>query len=67
MASVPGATRVARPLERWPQPSAAVTHVHPDHFEEKTAALMDHALPLYAQNKIDAAAISTWVFRRAHC
>jgi hypothetical protein len=33
--------------------------VHPDHFEEKTAALMDHALPLYAQNKIDAAAIST--------
>ena len=42
--------------------AVVVTHVHPDHFEEKTAALMDHALPVYAQNEADAATIANWGF-----
>lgn len=42
--------------------AVVVTHVHPDHFEEKTAALIDHALPLYAQNETDAATIAAWGF-----
>lgn len=42
--------------------AVVVTHVHPDHFEEKTAALMDHTLPVYAQNEADAATIANWGF-----
>ena len=42
--------------------AVVVTHVHPDHFEEKTAELMDHALPVYAQNETDAATIASWGF-----
>ena len=42
--------------------AVVVTHVHPDHFEEKTAALMDHALPVCAQNETDAATIASWGF-----
>ena len=42
--------------------AVVVTHVHPDHFEEKTAALMDHMLPVYAQNETDAATIASWGF-----
>lgn len=44
--------------------AVVVTHVHPDHFEEKTAALMDHMLPVYAQNETDAATIASWGFYR---
>jgi L-ascorbate metabolism protein UlaG (beta-lactamase superfamily) len=36
--------------------------VHPDHFEEKTAALMGHTLPLYAQSEADAQTIASWGF-----
>ena len=42
--------------------AVVVTHVHPDHFEEKTAALMDYMLPVYAQNETDAATIASWGF-----
>lgn len=42
--------------------AVVVTHVHPDHFEEKTAKLMDHALPIYAQDKADAQTIASWGF-----
>lgn len=42
--------------------AVVVTHVHPDHFEKKTAALMDHALPVYAQSEADAATIASWGF-----
>ena len=31
-----------------------ITHMHPDHFEEKTATLMDRAPPLYVQDDADA-------------
>ena len=39
-----------------------VTHVHADHFEEHTAALLDHALPLFVQNEADLATIVAWGF-----
>ena len=42
--------------------AVVVTHVHPDHFEQKTAALVDHELPMYAQNATDAATIESWGF-----
>ena len=42
--------------------AVVVTHVHPDHFEEHSAALMDHTLPLYVQNEADAAVIAAWGF-----
>lgn len=39
-----------------------VTHVHPDHFEERTAVLLGHELPVYAQDERDAATIAGWGF-----
>ena len=39
-----------------------VTHVHPDHFEQKTAALLDHTLPVYAQNEADRGTMALWGF-----
>ena len=42
--------------------AVVVTHVHPDHFEEKTAGLMGHTLPLYAQSEADAQTIASWGF-----
>lgn len=34
--------------------AVVVTHVHPDHFESHTAALIDHGLPVFAQSEEDA-------------
>lgn len=42
--------------------AVVVTYVHPDHFEQKTAALMDHALPLFVQDEADRAAVAAWGF-----
>lgn len=42
--------------------AVVVTHVHPDHFEEHSAALMDHTLLLYVQNEADAAVVAAWGF-----
>ena len=39
-----------------------VTHVHADHFEAKTATLLDHTLPIYAQNEADRSVIESWGF-----
>lgn len=36
--------------------------MHADHFEKHTAALLDHALPLFVQNEADLATIVAWGF-----
>lgn len=42
--------------------AVVVTHVHPDHFEPHTAALLDHALPVFVQNQADLVTVESWDF-----
>lgn len=37
-----------------------VTHVHPDHFERHTSALLDPALPVYVQDEADFETVASW-------
>lgn len=39
-----------------------VTHIHPDHFEKETAAMLDKRIPVYARDEKDAKTIRKWGF-----
>lgn len=59
----PERNQVRSPLVELPMPvseivegvdAIAITHVHPDHFEEKTARMLPHSLPTFVQDEMDA-------------
>ena len=42
--------------------AVVVTHVHPDHFEQYSASLIDHGLPIYVQSVPDSKTVESWGF-----
>ncbi len=39
-----------------------VTHIHPDHFEQETAAMLDKRIPVFTRDEKDAKTIREWGF-----
>lgn len=67
----PEKNKLSSPLVDLPMPveqivegidAIIVTHIHPDHFEQETATMLDKRIPVFARDEKDAKTIRKWGF-----
>ena len=47
----PEKAKIPSPTTELPFPAMIVTHIHPDHFDPETAAMLDKTIPVFAVNE----------------